>query len=74
LPFFDPGTTVLYSTVPGAVIDQIFLQESAFIDFPTLLTTATDYQIVFLVADASAIAGPLNVDLYLNPEFGDRLQ
>ena len=71
-PVFDPTTSILYSTVPGATIDQIFLQESIWVDFPTVVTTPLDYSIVFQVADASAIAGPLNVDMYLNPDFGDR--
>ena len=70
-PVFDPATTILFSTVPGAVIDQLFLQESIWIDFPTVVTNPLNYSIIFQVADASAIAGPLNVDMYLNPDFGD---
>ena len=69
---FDPSTTILFSTVPGAVIDQFFREESIWIDFPVILTTPVDYSMVLSVADASAIAGPLNIDMYLNPNFGER--
>lgn len=71
-PVFDPSSMILFSTVPGATIDQFFQEESIWIDFPVVLTSPLDYSIVIAVADASAIAGPLNIDMYLNPQFGDR--
>jgi hypothetical protein len=68
---FDPSTAILFSTIPGAVIDQFFGQESIWIDFPSVVTTPLTYTAVFQVVDVSDAGQPLDVDIYLNPNFGN---
>lgn len=68
---FDPSTAILFSTVSGATIDQFYGQESVWIDFPTVVTTPLTYTIVFATADVSTAPNTNDVDIYINPNFGN---
>lgn len=68
---FDPSTKILYSTVAGAYIDQFYSQESVWIDFPMVVTTPITYTIVFQTADVSEVPITTDVDIYVNPNFGN---